>query len=328
MTEAQSRASTRLLGATWAVVVNWNGGTAANSTCLESLREQGLPWSRLVFVDNGSGDGSLDGVRSAFAGIHFIENGSNLGFGEGANIGARFAMGRGAEAVLFVNNDLRFPGDHPSLRLLCDAMEQRPSLGLCGPRVLFDGESPARVWCAGGRLDYRQNLSTLLGHGEPDHGRWRRSFGVDYVAGCALLARASVLQDLGLFDASYFAYMEDVELGLRVRRAGCGVMTIGEALAYHAPSSSTGGGYSPRRKWMQGVNSVRFLKTHGGPGAWVRFFVFDVATLPLAFVVRAFRGEWRGVAAKAKGLLDGLRGRRVSADALEPGGSWLWPRKR
>ena len=69
---------------------------------------------------------------------------------------------------------------------------------------------------------------------------------------------------------------------------------------------------------------MRFLRAHGSAGHWLRFVLFDVASLPLLLVLRAPRGEGRAVLAKAKGILDGLRGRHVTADAIESGGGWLW----
>lgn len=90
----------------FAVVVNWNGGEQ-NHACLRSLQACGLSEQRIVFVDNGSRDGSLEAVRSAYPELIFLENGANLGFGEGANGGARIALERGASAVWFVNSTLR-----------------------------------------------------------------------------------------------------------------------------------------------------------------------------------------------------------------------------
>lgn len=307
----------------WAVVVNWNGGADDNLRCLRSLVEQGIEPARIVFVDNASEDGSRDAVHAAVPGLERVDNHANLGFGEAANQGARRALERGADGVLFVNNDLWFPDDEPSIERLARALAGDDRLGFVGPRVLF-GDGTERVWCAGGRLDHRQNVSTLLGNGAPDAARWRTTFDVDYVAGCALLCRAEALREVGLFEASYFAYMEDVELGLRARRAGWAVRTVGEVRAYHAPSSATGGGYGARRKWMQGLNSVRFLRKHGGAREWARFALFDVATLPAVAAVRALRGEGRAALAKGVGIWDGLRGRRVTAERLRPGGSWLW----
>ncbi len=309
---------------TWAVVVNWNGGLEQNLACLRSLEAQGLQAGRIVFVDNASSDGSREEVAAAMAGLVHLDNGDNLGFGEAANQGAKLALDKGAEAVFFVNNDLRFDAGASCLAELEETLSSGPRVGMAGPRILFDDDT-GRVWCAGGRLDFRQNLSTLLGHKQPDGPRWRESGPVDYIPGCALLVSRECLQDVGFFDAAFFAYMEDVDLGLRARRRNWSVLLRGDLRALHAPSSSTGGGYGARRKWMQGVNSIRFLVLHGRPTHWLRFLVFDVLTLPGALLLRGCRGEGAGVLAKAKGILDGARGRRVTAEALEPGASRLWP---
>lgn len=308
----------------FAVVVNWNGGTEQNLVCVRSLVEQGVPEGRIVFVDNASVDGSREAVDGAHPRLVRIDNGSNLGFGEAANQGAELALERGASAIVFVNNDLRFPSEERTLEVLVRALALDAGLGAVGPRVLFD-DGTERVWCAGGRIDHRQNISTLLGNGEPDGPDWRRTFDVDYVAGCALVVRADVLRSVGLFDASYFAYMEDVELGKRIRAAGHAVRTVGEVRAYHAPSSATGGGYGAQRKWMQGLNSVRYLREHGGVREWARFAAFDVLSLPIVLAARSRRGEGRAALAKAKGIWDGLLGRRVTAEGLRPGASRLWP---
>lgn len=308
------------LAGLWAVVVNWNGGRA-NQECLAALVAAGVEPARIVFVDNGSVDGSLAAVRAAFPGLVFVEHDRNRGFGEGANAGARVALAGGAELVFFVNNDLVVPPATPAA--LAAELATAPEVGVVGPRLLYPGE-PARVWCAGGRLDWRQNLSTLLGHGRPDGDEWRARREVDYVAGAALLARRAVLEEVGLFEADYFAYMEDVELCLRVRQAGWKVVVLGAVAAVHEASSATGGGYNARRKYMQGVNSVHFLRRYGGPRAWLRFAFFDVLSLPPLLLAGAVRGRARAVLAKGLGIWHGLRGRRVTAERLAPGASRLW----
>ncbi len=199
----------------WAVVINWNGGSL-NLDCLASLVSCGLPPERIVFVDNASDDGSLEGVRAAHGGLVILENESNLGFGAAANQGAAAALEAGAELVVYVNNDLTF--EEGCLAALMEYLAERPAVGVVGPRILSAIE-PERVWCAGGRLDYRQNLSTLQGFGELDGPAYRGSGPVDYVPGCALMIRREALQTLGGFDAGYFAYMEDVDLCVCARAA-------------------------------------------------------------------------------------------------------------
>jgi GT2 family glycosyltransferase len=304
----------------FAVVVNWNGGEQ-NLACLSSVVAAGLPEDRIVLVDNGSSDGSVERIRARFPRVTVLENGANLGFGEGANRGARVALASGAHAVFFVNNDVTMP--ESALGPLIEHLFSQASIGIVGPLVLY-ADPPPRVWCAGGMLTWRENLSTLLGHGEPDGPAWRSERDVDYIAGCALLARAEVLTEVGLFDAEYFAYMEDVDLCLRARRAGWRVRLVGSEHCWHAPSSATGGGYNPRRKYMQGVNSIRFLRRWAGPREWARFLVFDVLSLPPLFLVGLVRGRARPVAAKALGIVHGLLGHGVEARRLEPGGTILW----
>ena len=300
----------------YCVVVNWNGGEQ-NLDCLTSLVSEGVAPARIVFVDNASIDGSLEAVRARFPGLIVIENESNLGFGEGANRGAKRALEEGADAVFFVNNDLELEAG--CLALLVSFLGANPKVGICGPRVL-QKQAPDRIWCAGGLLTWRQNLSTLRGHKRADGPRYRREMLVDYVPGCALLARADVLYQIGGFDAAYFAYMEDVDLCLRAKEAGWAVALVGEGSCLHASSSATGGGYNPRRKYMMGVNSIWFLRQHGGPWAWSRFLVFDVLSLPLLLIWETTRGNAPAVFAKAKGIFDGLRGKRVTAAAVQRGG--------
>ena len=307
-------------GSIFAVVANWNGGEE-NLECLRSLLAQGLPESNLVFVDNGSEDGSLALVRAQHPGLRLIENKTNLGFGEAANQGAKKALDLGARAVFFVNNDVVAPPG--TLARLAAELEARPKAGIVGPRVLYKAD-PARIWCAGGMLTWRENLSTLRGHLEPDGPKWRETRTVDYVPGCALLARRELLERVGMFDAQYFAYMEDVDLCLRASRGGFEVWLIGDAAVLHATSQATGGGYNPRRKYMMGVNSIWFLRRHAKAGEWLRFFVFDVLSLPLLWLAGIFRGRGKAVAAKALGILDGLRGKRVTAEAIREGAGWLW----
>lgn len=302
-----------------AVVVNWNGG-AENLRCLESLLAQGPSLARVLFVDNASSDGSRELVARTLPEVEVLDTGANLGYGGGNNRGFARALELGAEAVLVLNNDVTLePGCLDALvAALADA-----ALGCVGPRVVFRDE-PQRIWAAGGVVTWRQNLSDLRGFGALDGPEFRASARVDYVPGCALLVRRAVLEQLGGFDDRYFAYTEDVDFGLRAARAGFASACIGAVRALHAPSSSTGGGYNPRRKYMMGVNSVWFLREWAGPREWARFVAFDVLSLPFALADAWFRGSSKPVLAKALGIWHGLRGRRVTAEVVRSGATWLW----
>ena len=302
----------------FAIIVNWNGGQE-NLECLTSLEREGFAPDEIVFVDNGSRDGSVDLVMKQHPGLRFVLNANNEGFGEGSNAGAKEALDAGAEALFFVNNDVVLePGCMALLKAELDT-----GAGMTGPRVLFK-EEPNRIWAAGGALTWRQNVSTLVGNGELDSEAHGASREVDYVPGCALLITRAAFEACEGFDARYFAYMEDVDLGLRGKALGARSTLCGEARVLHGASKATGGGYSARRKYMNGLNSVHFLRRHGDVGKWLRFAAFDVATLPPLFLVELLRGNGRAVLAKGLGILHGLQGRRVRAEQLETDASRLW----
>ncbi len=308
------------LGKVYAVIANWNGGRE-NLDCLESLVAEGLAERNIVFVDNGSTDGSLEQVRAAHPALRLIANGENLGFGAAANQGAGLALELGAREVFFVNNDVvLLPG---VLGRLVAELRGDSKLGIIGPRVLWRSE-PERLWCAGGMLTWRQNLSTLIGFNQADGPDWKVRRRVDYVAGCAMLVERAVFDQVGFFDDNYFAYTEDVDLCMRARWRGIEVVCLGEVAVLHESSSSTGGGYNPRRKYMMGLNSVSFLRNHGNASHWLRFLFFDVASLPLIVFTGLFSGRRRAALAKALGILDGLRGRRITAERIRPGGGPFW----
>lgn len=300
---------------TFSVVVNWNGGER-NLVCLRSLVAQGLAPAEIVFVDNASTDGSRERAADAFPGLTVLVNERNEGYGDATNRGIAHALVHGAELVFLANNDLRLPDG--ALAGLAAELERSRGVGIVGPRIVYE-KRPDTIWAAGGRMTFRQNLSALIGHREPDEPRFRRTLDVDYVPGCAMLVRRAVFESIGLLEGDYFAYHEDVEFCLEAREAGFGVRVVGEILAYHDAHGSTGGGYNPRRKYMMGVNTVRFLRKHGTPWRWLSFFVFDVLSLPAAWLVRAPLGEGGAVVAKARGMLDGFRGRRVAARDADAG---------
>ncbi len=303
-----------------AVVLNWNGGDE-NLVCLESLFAEGDALERVIFVDNGSCDGSWERALAAFPQIELLRNARNTGYGAGNNLGIAAALAHGVDFVLLVNNDVVVPKG--TVARLVRELESDPKIGIVGPRVLYR-ENPSRVWAAGGMVTWRQNLTTLLGFDEADAPKWRATRDVDYVIGCTMLVRRTVFDAIAGFDAEFFAYSEDADFCLRARAAGFGSRVVGEVATLHSVSSATGGGYNPRRKYMMGVNSIWFLRRHGGALAALRFALFDVATLPVLFALGLFQGRSRAVLAKAKGIFDGLCGKHITADVLEPGGSWFW----
>ncbi len=304
----------------FAVVINWNGGNG-NLTCLRALMGAGFDGEHVVFVDNASTDGSSQLAVKRFPGMVYLRNPSNLGFAEAANQGAERALRLGADWVFFINNDLELAPR--ALETLLQKAAGDRQIAALAPRILMPG-NPPRIWAAGMRERFGPNVVQLIGNKKPDGPEFQTTKQVAHLTGAALLLRREAIEDVGAFEPSYFAYMEDVDLCARLGRAHWKIMHVGEASAVHDASGSTGGGYSARRKYMLGLNTVLYLKRNGGMVAWSRFFVCDICAWPLVFGAALLGGNGKSAIAKGLGLVHGFMGKRVQAKTVEPGGTWLW----
>ncbi|MEQ8764862.1 MAG: glycosyltransferase family 2 protein [Planctomycetota bacterium] len=297
------------------VVLNWNG-LDDTRRCLDSLLLAGIDSRDIWVVDNGSSDGSAETLEREFPAVRLFVNGSNLGYCEGNNVALREALVEEADYIGVLNNDAHVAIDF--LEPLLSALDD-PGVGVVGPKILFD-EPPHEIWCAGAKLGFHENLSEMRGFGEPNDGRYAEPEDVDYVPGAALLAPHEVWEKVGLFEPSYFAYMEDVDWCCRVRAAGWRVRYVPGSIVYHKASGSTGGGYSARRKYMTACNEVHFLRRHGTLRLWAAFWILDVALWPVVFLRALGAGRTAGALGKLRGIWDGLRGRRVEAPAASSAG--------
>lgn len=301
---------------TWVVILNWNGATHT-LRCLQSLFACVPPLPVVLVIDNGSTDGSMQRLeaglvglgRPAVAQVRLLRVERNLGYSGGNNLGIRLALDAGAERVVLVNNDVELAPD--TIATLERALAADPGIGVAGPLILLPGPD-LRVWAAGGELTYRENVTRLRGCNQALNGRFARDEDVDYVPGCVLMVRREVFETVGLLDDTFFCYMEDVEFGHRVREAGFRNRYVAGTRVVHAASASTGGGYTPARKYMNAVNSVHYLRRHPTLRGWLGFFTFDVLALPLSITVALCRGRGAAGVAKLRGVVDGLLGRHVT----------------
>lgn len=244
----------------WLIVLSWNG-REDTLACLRSLQPLRDADTAIVCVDNGSTDGSPAAVREQFPDIDLIENGANLGFSGGNNVGIRHALERGAEWVVLVNNDAVLAPD--AIARLRDAAREHPGAGILSGKLFF-ADPPDRIWFAG------QRFWPLLGYsGRPrgyrkaDAPRYRRPGEIGRAAGAFMAVSRAAMEAAGLLDDDLFAYVEDVDWSLRVRRAGFGVRFVPDAIAWHHVSSSTGGERGSTHVLYYGVrNTITVCERH------------------------------------------------------------------
>lgn len=279
------------------IILNWKNA-AETLRCLESVVPAVSTDDEVVVVDNGSQDQSVEQVRERYPQVTVIANERNLGYAEGNNTGIRYAMEQGFGFILVLNNDARIEAQ--TLPELIKAADANPQAAFLGPQI-FHLDEPDKVQSRGVSLDYLWRSSH---NGMDETGLMGRqeAFAVDCITGAAIFIRSACLQKIGLLDAEFFMYREDVDWCLRTRRMGYQIMLVPAARVWHR-SHRVREDQLPRITYYMTRNSLLLIdKHHGG--------IVRRSLLMLRFLLTAFswsvRPRWKNKKRERDALLQGL----------------------
>ena len=215
------------------IIVNYNGGRYLDR-CLQALAAQTAPPRQVVLVDNASTDGSAEHAEQAFPWLRVIRCPENQGFAAANNLAV--ACSEPSEWLALLNPDA-FPAPD-WLAALQQAAHDYPQYAVFGSRLL-DAADPAQLDGAGDCY-HVSGLAWRHGHGLSacQHGlRVEEIFAP--CAAAALYRRQAFLEADG-FDERFFCYMEDVDLGFRLRLLGYRCLYAPAAVVHHIGSGATG----------------------------------------------------------------------------------------
>lgn len=242
------------------IIPNWNGRRLLGR-CLPALVSQSYRDFEIIVVDNGSTDDSVPWVKARFPDVRVLAQDRNIGFAAACNRGIQASSG---EFIVTLNNDT---SPHPDwLARLAEASDQHPDVGMFASTLYLDRVPPA-IDAVGIKVN-RFGAAQNIGHGQsvteiPSSSQ--PLFGPCAGAG---LYRRRLLDDVGLFDESYFAYLEDVELAWRARWAGWDCISVPASRVLHA-HSATGGQNLPLKFWLLGRNRIwTWLRHYPRPHLW------------------------------------------------------------
>ncbi len=277
------------------VIVNWNGRHLLGE-CLDSLLAKHMDGLEIIFVDNGSHDGSVEYVREWYRDVRVINLSKNIGFAGGNNAGIRTASGK---YVALLNNDTRVDRDWLT-NLLATAESGPSAIGMWASKILSYDKPD--TFDNVGLLLYPDGLARGKGRLETDQGQYDQLGEALFPSGCAGLYRRDMLDQIGLFDEEFFAYADDVDLGLRGRLAGWGCVYVPTARVYHKYSSSTSA-YSPLKAFLVERNRI-----------WVLLKYYPVEMILIS--------PWVTGARLLLHLYGALRGKGASARFSEQSSIW------
>ena len=218
------------------IILNWNG-KEDTIECVESVRNITYPNYEILIVDNGSTDGSQQVFKQKYVDIILIENPKNLGYAEGNNIGMRYALKRGTDYILLLNNDTTV--DQSFLDELIKQAEIDKKIGILGPKIYVYHE-PNKLNSVGANIDFWTGGASHIGCNQIDRGQFEDIKKVDYVTGAAILVKKEVIKKIGLLDKRYFCYYEETDWCVRAKKAGYSVIAVPKAKIGHKIGSTSG----------------------------------------------------------------------------------------
>lgn len=214
------------------VIPNFNGKRFLRS-CLESLQQQSYSNFRVIVVDNGSKDGSVELLRQEYPEVQLIDWDENRGFSAAVNGGINAGS---APLVFLLNNDTEL--DEHCLAELAAAAGKHKGYDFFAAKMLNYND---REYLDGaGDAFLRGGVGYRLGTMEKDSELYDVSRQVFGACAGAALYRREFFQELGLFDEDFFAYLEDVDLNLRANSRGKKCYYVPAARVYHIGSATTG----------------------------------------------------------------------------------------
>ncbi len=231
------------------VTPNYNGERFLK-TFLESLDDDSDYIGEVIIVDNGSGDASLDYLKSNTFNfpLVLIENKENLGFSPAVNQGILKAKN---DLIFSINNDTEIK--EGSIKALIDLISSGDDIFSVQAKMLqYDNKE---------LIDDVGDEYNLLGWtkktGENHHSSEYATVR-DIFSSCAGAAmyKKSVLEEIGLFDDNFFAYMEDVDLAVRSRIHGYRNLLCPDAIVYHIGSATSGSRYNEFKVRLAARNNV------------------------------------------------------------------------
>lgn len=253
------------------VILCWNDLRVIRD-CLRSIFEgtHGLDFE--VFVsDNGSTDGSIEFIHQNYPRVRVLENGANLGFAKGNNVGIRASRG---EYVLILNPDTIIHDG--ALDTLVAFADRHPRAGGFGCRVVNpDGSyqvsarlfpTVRRYWVNALYLKVFQGLSGFFAYEE--YARWKGDSEreVDWQSGCCVMFRRELLEKVRGFDEQFFYHFEEVDLCRRVWNTGTPIVFTPDAVITHLGGQSVSR-FPIRFEIEKHRSRYRYFYKHFGPKA-------------------------------------------------------------
>lgn len=294
------------------LTLNWNG-KAWLRDCVESILHSRYPAFKAVVIDNGSTDGSATEIKRDFPEVTVLENGRNLGYSEGFNVGLRYGFGpECADYCLVMNNDTVL--DPEAIAALVEAAEANPNSGFVTGKVYYH-DQPDILQTVGKREDPVRWNGEHIGRFEKDSGQYNKTAERCFVDDIFTLVRRKMFEQTGGYDPTFFLQCEEYDWQARAKALGWTILYTPDARLWHK-ESMTLGKKSPKKAYYDARNPLIVILIHRPPSFFRRYFRRHlVATLAAAAASAArlrMGASLRSIQGLASGIWWGLKNRKLT----------------
>jgi len=307
--------------------------------CLESLRDITYKNYRILLIDNGSNERTIERLKPYLKRSELLLLRRNFGFGVAFNMGIKEALSRGADYILLLNNDTVL--DRGFLEPLVEALEGNGEAAMASPLILR-ASSPNEVefykgkmclWKGIGynidrirfildwlrkenKIDSRALLKTkavLLERNE----KAPHVIETDYATGCCLLINPRKFEEkgMGFFDEDYFLYFEDDDLSARVRKNGLKILFCPNSRIWHKGSKGLGR-KNPLLLYYLVRNRLLFVKKNASTFTFYLFLLYFTFHLTRKWFFFLLKGDRKSREAMLTGFYDFFRKRFGRKESL------------
>jgi GT2 family glycosyltransferase len=286
------------------IIVNYNTAELTVS-CVESVLLSERP-SSIVVVDNASAPEDQARLRASLSEqVRVVHMDQNYGFSLANNAGVEAALQADPEWLVFLNSDtvLRRGAIDRALEVMQD-----PTIGAVGMRFLHASDpctvqvGPGRFNPLTGHVRFKDvNVSRAKARSRPSE--------VNFLHGGAMVVRTAAFLEAGRFPADIFMYGEDVELSLRLRRAGWRLFYQPGAEVLHHGGASGGGYMSPFSIYHSTLSFWRIMRRNFSPIVYLLYSAHTYLWFLPAFTVYCLLFRRHLVKPFLTAHLDHLRGR-------------------
>jgi GT2 family glycosyltransferase/2-polyprenyl-3-methyl-5-hydroxy-6-metoxy-1,4-benzoquinol methylase len=257
------------------VILIWNG-KEDTLECLDSVNQLEYPNFEIVIVDNGSTDESVTVISNQYPEVSIIQNGENLGYAGGNNIGIKWALNKESEYILILNNDTVV--DKFMLQNLVNTGLLDEKIGLLGPTNFYYSD-PTTIWTIGAKLAQPLTLrNQLIGQGDSEK-NWPFITQIDSLVGSGMLIRKNLFEEIGFFDERFFLCHEEYDFCMRARNVGYKCLHVPKAKIWHKIGKSLGEDASPIRVYFNVRNKLLWSKKHLSQPALIKLHLENIKIL-------------------------------------------------